>query len=73
MLDLNGVVKGRTIDDALAASSADWVSAGGDLATRVPLRVDLPGGEIVTVTAAASRRAASAAGAGCAAARSSTT
>jgi thiamine biosynthesis lipoprotein len=50
VLDLNGVVKGRTIDDALAASSAEWVSAGGDLATRVPLRVDLPGGEIVTVT-----------------------
>jgi thiamine biosynthesis lipoprotein len=50
-LDLNGVVKGRTIDDVLAASSADWVSAGGDLATRVPLHVDLPGGEMVMVTA----------------------
>jgi thiamine biosynthesis lipoprotein len=51
VLDLNGVVKGRTVDDALAASGADWVSAGGDLATRVPLRVHLPGGDIVTVTA----------------------
>jgi thiamine biosynthesis lipoprotein len=50
VLDLNGVVKGRTIDDVLASASADWVSAGGDLATRVPLRIDLPGGEIVTLT-----------------------
>ena len=51
LLDLNGVVKGRTVDDALAEAGADWVNAGGDLATRVPLRVSLPGGEIVTVTA----------------------
>jgi thiamine biosynthesis lipoprotein len=51
VLDLNAVVKGRTVDDALAESGADWVNAGGDLATRVPLRVRLPGGDIVTVTA----------------------
>ncbi len=51
VLDLNSVVKGRTVDDALAESGADWVNAGGDLATRVPLRVGLPGGDIVTVTA----------------------
>lgn len=51
VLDLNGVVKGRTVDDALARAGADWVNAGGDLATRVPLRVEVPGGDIVTVTA----------------------
>ena len=51
ILDLNGVVKGRTVDDALEEAGADWVNAGGDLATRVPLRVGLPGGDIVTVTA----------------------
>ena len=34
-LDLNGVVKGKTVDDALALTSGDgFVSAGGDLATR---------------------------------------
>ena len=43
MLDLNGVVKGRTVDDALPQAGADWVNAGGDLATRVPLRVEVPG------------------------------
>jgi thiamine biosynthesis lipoprotein len=46
-LDLNGVVKGRTVDDALAASGAGWVCAGGDVATTVPLRVGLPGGGTV--------------------------
>jgi FAD:protein FMN transferase len=43
-LDLNGVVKAMAVDDALALSKADWVSAGGDLATRRPLEVELPGG-----------------------------
>ena len=33
MLDLNGVVKGRTVDDALALVGHGWVSAGGDIAT----------------------------------------
>jgi thiamine biosynthesis lipoprotein len=44
-LDLNGVVKSRTVDDALALlGGAGYVSAGGDLATRSPLDVGLPGG-----------------------------
>lgn len=51
VLDLNGVVKGCTVDDALARSGADWVSAGGDLATRVPLLVEVPGGDLVSITA----------------------
>jgi thiamine biosynthesis lipoprotein len=49
-LDLNGVVKGRTVDDALVCSAADWVSAGGDVATRVPLMVEVPGGDRVSIT-----------------------
>ena len=44
VLDLNGVVKGKTVDDALALQGGGWVSAGGDIATTVPLQVDLPGG-----------------------------
>jgi FAD:protein FMN transferase len=43
-LDLNGVVKSMAVDDALAVTGAEWVSAGGDLATRRPLEVALPGG-----------------------------
>jgi thiamine biosynthesis lipoprotein len=43
-LDLTGVVKSMAVDDALAAAGAEWVSAGGDLATRRPLEVALPGG-----------------------------
>jgi len=47
-LDLNGVVKARTVDEALALVRGEgWVSAGGDLATRGPLTVGLPGGEAV--------------------------
>lgn len=46
-LDLNGVVKSMAVDDALAASGADWVSAGGDLAAARPLDVALPGGGTV--------------------------
>ena len=41
-LDLNGVVKGRTVDDALALISGNgFVSAGGDLATRGAIIVAL--------------------------------
>ena len=47
-LDLNGVVKARTVDEALTLVRGDgWVSAGGDLATRGPLTVGLPGGDAV--------------------------
>ena len=49
VLDLNGVVKGRTVDDALALVGSGWVAAGGDLATSVPVQVALPGGDTVTV------------------------
>jgi FAD:protein FMN transferase len=49
-LDLNGVVKGRAVDDALALLEGDgFVSAGGDLATRGELVVALPGGDTVTL------------------------
>jgi len=47
VLDLNGVVKGKTVDDALALQGGGWVSAGGDIATSVPLDVGLPGGGTV--------------------------
>ncbi len=43
-LDLNGVVKGKTIDDALALTGRGWVSAGGDIAALEPVVVGLPGG-----------------------------
>lgn len=49
VLDLNGVVKGRTVDDALALAGRGWVSAGGDVATCEPLVVGLPGGDSVTL------------------------
>ena len=49
-LDLNGVVKGRAVDDALALLEGDgFVSAGGDLATRGELVVALPAGDTVTL------------------------
>lgn len=42
-LDLNGVVKSMTIDDAVALLPGEgFVSAGGDLATRGELAVSLP-------------------------------
>src|SRR5205823_717691 len=44
VLDLNGVVKGRTVDDALALQRGGWVAAGGDIATTVPVQVGLPAG-----------------------------
>ena len=47
-LDLNGVVKGRTVDDALALIDGEgFVSAGGDLATRGAIVVALPRGGTV--------------------------
>ena len=47
-LDLNGVVKGRTVDDALKLIDGDgFVSAGGDIAARGSLVVGLPGGGAV--------------------------
>lgn len=49
VLDLNGVVKGRTVDDALELAGRGWVAAGGDVATREPLVVGLPGGGSVTL------------------------
>jgi len=59
ILDLNGVVKGQTVDDALELLGDGWVSAGGDIATTVPLVVGLPGGDTITLERAVSRRAAS--------------
>jgi len=53
-LDLNGVVKSRTVDDALALlAEAGFVSAGGDLATRGALDVELPGGNAIRLDAGA--------------------
>jgi FAD:protein FMN transferase len=47
-LDLNGVVKAQTVDDALALlSGPGYISAGGDLACRGGLPVALPGGDKV--------------------------
>ncbi|MFL5952804.1 MAG: FAD:protein FMN transferase [Gaiellaceae bacterium] len=51
ILDLNGVVKGRTVDDALALVGRGWVSAGGDVATETPVVVGLPAGGTVTLQA----------------------
>jgi FAD:protein FMN transferase len=48
-LDLNGVVKGRTVDDALALTGRGWVSAGGDIAAAEPVVVGLPAGGSVTL------------------------
>jgi thiamine biosynthesis lipoprotein len=48
-LDLNGVVKSRTVDDAVALAGRGWVSAGGDVATREPVVIGLPGGGSVAL------------------------
>lgn len=48
-LDLNGVVKSRTVDEALALAGRGWVSAGGDVAAREPVVIGLPGGGSVTL------------------------
>jgi thiamine biosynthesis lipoprotein len=53
-LDLNGVVKGKAVDDALALIEGDgFVSAGGDLAARGTLVVSIPGGGAVTLHSSA--------------------
>jgi thiamine biosynthesis lipoprotein len=50
ILDLNGVVKSATVDDAASLLDGDgFVSAGGDLAVRGPTAVALPGGGAVSV------------------------
>jgi FAD:protein FMN transferase len=47
-LDRNGVVKGKTVDDALALIDGDgFVSAGGDIAARGAVDVALPDGGAV--------------------------
>jgi FAD:protein FMN transferase len=52
VLDLNGVVKSQTADQALAMlEGPGWVSAGGDIATRGGVGVALPGGGAVHVRA----------------------
>src|SRR5262245_7025421 len=48
-LDLNGVVKGATIDDALALMGGGTVSAGGDVATSRRVAVALPDGQSVVL------------------------
>jgi thiamine biosynthesis lipoprotein len=53
-LDLNGVVKGKTVDDALELVGADaFVSAGGDVAVRGGAIVAVPGGAAVRLVAGA--------------------
>jgi FAD:protein FMN transferase len=51
LLDLNGVVKGVTVDDAVAIVGSGTVAAGGDVATTRPVVVELPGGETITLRA----------------------
>jgi thiamine biosynthesis lipoprotein len=54
LLDLNGVVKGKTVDDALELLEGDgFVSAGGDLAVRGALVASLPAGETVALLSGA--------------------
>jgi thiamine biosynthesis lipoprotein len=48
-LDLNGVVKGKTVDDALELAGSGWVSAGGDVAAYDPVVVGLPGGGTIAL------------------------
>jgi thiamine biosynthesis lipoprotein len=51
-LDLNGIVKGQAVDDALALIAGDGlVSAGGDIAARGKVVVALPGGGSVALHA----------------------
>lgn len=74
LLDLNGVVKGKTVDDALDLIGGDgYVSAGGDLAARGAVDVALPDGGGCACSPAAWRHRAARSGAGCARARGSTT
>jgi thiamine biosynthesis lipoprotein len=49
-LDLNGVVKAKTVDDAVTLLDEDgFVSAGGDIAVRGGAVVALPGGDTIRV------------------------
>jgi len=48
-LDLNCVVKGATVDDALALLGGGFVAAGGDVATSASVVVGLPAGGTVTL------------------------
>ena len=49
-LDLNGVVKGRTVDDALSLiKGSGFVAAGGDLAAKGTFVVALPGGGTISL------------------------
>lgn len=51
-LDLNGVVKAATVDDAVRLlSGPGFVSAGGDVGANAPLDVELPGGGSVRLFA----------------------
>jgi thiamine biosynthesis lipoprotein len=53
-LDLNGIVKGKTVDDALGLMAGDgFVSAGGDLAARGGAVVSVPGGLAVRLISGA--------------------
>ena len=53
-LDLNGVVKGLSVDRAFALlADGGYVSAGGDLRTHAPLDVSLPGEGLVRLHAGA--------------------
>lgn len=50
LLDLNGVVKGLAVDDALGLLGGDgFVSAGGDLAVSGTCAVGLPEGDVIAV------------------------
>jgi thiamine biosynthesis lipoprotein len=49
LLDLNGVVKAQAVDDALRASGARLVSAGGDVAVSAEAAIALPGDGEVTL------------------------
>ena len=50
VLDLNGVVKGLAVDEAVALLGRGFVSAGGDLATTTELEAGLPDGGAVRVS-----------------------
>jgi len=51
-LDLNGIVKSLAVDEALALLPGEgFVAAGGDIATRGPVAVGLPGGDSLQLLA----------------------
>jgi FAD:protein FMN transferase len=53
-LDLNGVVKGKTVDDALGLIAGEgFVSAGGDMTTRGGAVVSVPGSSVVRLVSGA--------------------